>query len=48
MSLQIWINIAKALWGSRGTYGVLQKAVNEGEKSVVNELEASANADASS
>ena len=29
----IWINIAKALWGSRGTYGVLQKAVNEGEKS---------------
>ena len=26
----IWISIGKALWGSRGTFGVLQKAVREG------------------
>ena len=35
----IWINIAKALWGSRGTFGLLQKAMKEGENSVQQELE---------
>jgi len=27
----IWVSIARALWGSRGTVGLLQKAVDEGE-----------------
>jgi len=27
----IWVSIARALWGSRGSVGLLQKAVNEGE-----------------
>ena len=35
----IWINIGRALWGSRGTFGLLQKAVHEGEGSVQQELE---------
>ena len=35
----IWINIGRALWGSRGSFGLLQKAVNEGENSVNQELE---------
>ena len=35
----IWINIGRALWGSRGTFGLLQKAVTEGEGSVQQELE---------
>lgn len=35
----IWINIAKALWGSRGTFGILRKAVTEGEHAIRTELE---------
>ena len=27
----IWVSIARALWGSRGSVGLLQKAVHEGE-----------------
>ena len=33
----IWINIGRALWGSRGTYAVLKKAVRAG-RSQINEL----------
>ena len=35
----IWINIARALWGSRGTFGVLQKAIHQGEEFVKQDLE---------
>lgn len=35
----IWINIARALWGSRGTFGLLQKAVQQGHSSIQRELE---------
>lgn len=35
----IWINIARALWGSRGTFALLQKAFQEGERNVEKELE---------
>ena len=35
----IWINIARALWGSRGTYALLQKASQHGEANVKRELE---------
>ena len=34
----IWINIGRALWGSRGTYAVLKKAVTHGENSIKEEL----------
>jgi glycosyltransferase involved in cell wall biosynthesis len=29
----IWVSISRALWGSRGSVGLLQKAINEGEAS---------------
>ena len=35
----IWINIGKALWGSRGTFGVLRKGIAEGAHSIQAELE---------
>lgn len=34
----IWINIGRALWGSRGTYAVLKKAVKEGMNELMDEL----------
>ncbi len=34
----IWINLGRALWGSRGALPVLQKAVQEGEASAAREL----------
>ena len=35
----IWINLGRAIWGSRGTFGVISKGVREGEGSIVKELE---------
>ena len=35
----IWINLGKALWGSRGALPVLRKAVQEGEARASHELE---------
>ncbi len=35
----IWISIGRALWGSRGSFGVLSKAVREGEAAAKQELE---------
>ena len=34
----IWINLGRALWGSRGTFGILRKGLEYGEKSIENEL----------
>jgi glycosyltransferase involved in cell wall biosynthesis len=35
----IWISIGRALWGSRGTFGVLSKAIREGEQAAKLDLE---------
>ena len=35
----IWINIARALWGSRGAFAVLQNAIQQDEKDVGHGLE---------
>ena len=35
----IWISIGKALWGSRGTFNILRKAINEGENSIERDYE---------
>ena len=35
----IWISIGRALWGSRGTFGVLSRAVQNGAGTVTRELE---------
>ena len=35
----IWISIGRALWGSRGSFGILSKAVREGYESVRQDLE---------
>ena len=35
----IWINLGRALWGSRGTFGILRKGVAEGEDAISKELE---------
>jgi glycosyltransferase involved in cell wall biosynthesis len=35
----IWISIGRALWGSRGTFGVLSKAVREGEHAARQDLD---------
>ncbi len=35
----IWISLARALWGSRGTMGVLQKAMHEGVAAAQHQLE---------
>ena len=35
----IWVSIGKAIWGSRGTVGVLQKGMDEGEESIRNLLD---------
>ena len=35
----IWISLARALWGSRGTMGVLQKAMQEGDAAAQHQLE---------
>lgn len=35
----IWISIGRAMWGSRGTYSILRKAVNEGEEKIKEEME---------
>lgn len=35
----IWVNLGKALWGSRGALAVLQKAVREGENSAKHQFE---------
>ncbi len=35
----IWISIGRALWGSRGTFGILSKAIKEGEAAIHQELE---------
>ena len=35
----IWISIGRALWGSRGSFGVLGKAIREGEESARLDLE---------
>jgi glycosyltransferase involved in cell wall biosynthesis len=35
----IWVSIARALWGSRGSVGLLQKAVDEGPEAAVGLLE---------
>ena len=34
----IWIHLGRAIWGSRGTFGVLKKGVVGGEDSIHNEL----------
>ena len=35
----IWMNLGRALWGSRGALPLLQKAVQEGEQAAARELE---------
>ena len=35
----IWINIGKAIWGSRGTFGLLSSAMVNGEDSIGRQLE---------
>lgn len=35
----IWINLGRALWGSRGSLAVLEKAVQEGEAAAARELQ---------
>lgn len=35
----IWINIGKALWGSRGSFAILKKTIEMGESEVHHELE---------
>ena len=35
----IWISIGKALWGSRGAFNILRKAINEGERSIERDYE---------
>ncbi len=34
----IWISIGRAIWGSRGTYAILQKGINQGEESIQSDL----------
>ena len=35
----IWISLDRALWGSRGTFAVLEKGYKYGEQSIKKELE---------
>ena len=35
----IWVNLGRALWGSRGTFGILRRGVIEGEDAIKRDLE---------
>jgi glycosyltransferase involved in cell wall biosynthesis len=35
----IWVSIGRAMWGSRGTFGVLSKGIRTGEESIKRDME---------